>query len=199
MPSTAFHPGFGTKFFTQCEVDMNENLVVYSSKTGFTQRYAEWIAEELSCEAIPLSELDSGQVRATKTIVYGGPVHAGWVVGLKKFLSRSDRQKDQNVFVFAVGLTPINSAEVQRYRTANLSEGNRKIPWFYFQGGVDIDKVKGPVKLVLKMIVLADADNQKNEAKKAGKVIDETINPLKQDQSNRESIKPLVDAVKSIE
>jgi hypothetical protein len=120
------------------------------------------------------------------------------VVGLKKFLNRPDRQKDQNVFVFAVGLTPSNSVEVNRYRTANLTESNRRIPWFYFQGGLDIDKVKGPVKLLLKMIVLADAGNQKKEAHKAGKVIDEHVNPLKQDQSNRMAIKPLVEAVKAV-
>ncbi len=177
---------------------MNDRLVVYSSKTGFTQRYAEWIAEELGCEAIPLSELESSMMRTAKTIIYGGPIHAGWVVGLKKFLNRSDRQKSQNVFVFAVGLAPLKSAEVQRYRTANLNEGNRKMPWFYFQGGVDIDRAKGPLKLILKMIILSDAENQKKEALKSGKAIEEQVNPLKQDHCDREAIKPLVEAVKAL-
>lgn len=177
---------------------MSEYLVIYSSSTGFTERFANWIAEELACEAVKLHDLESAQLKSAKTIIYGGPVHAGWVVGLKKFLRRSDRQKCQNVFVFAVGLAQVNSADATRYRRANLNETNRKIPWFYFQGGVDIDKVKWPVKLVLKMIVLSDADAQRKAAVKAGKTIEEKGSPLKQDYSDRAAIKLLVEAVKAV-
>ena len=27
-------------------------IVIYKSKTGFTKRYAEWIAEELKCDIV---------------------------------------------------------------------------------------------------------------------------------------------------
>ena len=178
---------------------MNDHLVVYSSKSGFTKRYAEWVAEELGCEAIPLSEIESVHVRAAKTIIYGGPIHAGWVIGLKKFLNRKDRQKNQSVFVFAVGLTPSNSAEIERYRTANLSEENRKIPWFYFMGGLDIDKLKGVEKLIMKMMLRAETDSKRKEAMKAGRPIEEFSGTPNHDYCNREAIKPLVEAIKAAE
>lgn len=176
---------------------MNDHLVVYSSKSGFTQRYAEWIAEELGCDAIPLSEVLSAEVRAAKTIVYGGPIHAGWVLGLKKFLNRKDRQISQNVFVFAVGLTPYNSAEIERYRTANLSEGNRKIPWFYFMGGLDIDKLKGIEKLIMKTMLRAEAAAKRKEALKAGQPIKQIADYPNHDYCDREAIKPLLEAIKA--
>lgn len=176
---------------------MRDQLVIYSSTTGFTERYAKWIAEELACEVVKLQDLDSAQLKSAKTIIYGGPIHAGWVVGLKKFLRHPHRQKSQNVYVFAVGLAADNSADAKRYRTANLSEGNRNIPWFYFQGGVDIDRVKWPINIILKSIVLSAADAERKEAIKLGKAIEEQGNPLKQDHTDRDAIKPLVEAVKA--
>ncbi|HSN95279.1 MAG TPA: flavodoxin domain-containing protein [Anaerolineaceae bacterium] len=177
---------------------MSDYLVIYSSTTGFTEKYAQWIAEDLACETVKLSDLEPAQLKSAKTIIYGGPVHAGWVVGLNKFLRRSDRQKSQNVFVFAVGLAKANSADAARYRTANLKDENRKIPWFYFQGGVDIDRVKWPVNVVLKSIVLSDAEAKQKEALKAGMPDEEQGNPLKQDHSDRAAIQSLVEAVKAI-
>lgn len=31
-------------------------VVVYCSQTGFTEKYAKWLAEDLSCEAVRYSE-----------------------------------------------------------------------------------------------------------------------------------------------
>ncbi len=176
---------------------MNDQLVVYSSKSGFTRRYAEWIAEELQCEAIPLSNLQSAMVGAAKTIVYGGPIHAGWVVGLKKFLKREDRKKNQNVFVFAVGLSPSNSADIERCHKANLNDSNRKIPWFYFMGGLDIDKLKGIEKLIMKMVLRAEAKTKRKEALKAGKPVEQIAGYPILDYCDRAAIKPLLEAIKA--
>ena len=33
-----------------------KTIVVYSSQTGFTEKYAKWIAEALNCEAIPVKQ-----------------------------------------------------------------------------------------------------------------------------------------------
>ena len=35
---------------------MKRYIVIYTSKRGSTKQYAEWIAEDLACEALPLSE-----------------------------------------------------------------------------------------------------------------------------------------------
>ena len=33
-----------------------KTIIVYSSQTGFTKRYADWLAEELGADAITLDE-----------------------------------------------------------------------------------------------------------------------------------------------
>jgi menaquinone-dependent protoporphyrinogen IX oxidase len=177
---------------------MKDCLVIYSSKSGFTEKYANWIAEALECEAVRLRDLESTKMNKARTLVYGGCINAGWVLGLKKFLRRVDQQKNQNVFVFGVGLSPSNSSDAERYHTANLNGSDKKIPWFYFQGGMDIDKLRGFEKLLIKIMIETSTKAQRKLALKAGKSVEEFVNPLKQDHCDREAIKPLVEAVKAV-
>ena len=36
---------------------MSKAIVIYTSKRGSTKQYAEWIAEDLGCEAVPFEVL----------------------------------------------------------------------------------------------------------------------------------------------
>ena len=36
---------------------MSKAIVIYTSKRGSTKQYAEWIAEDLGCGAVPLSDV----------------------------------------------------------------------------------------------------------------------------------------------
>ena len=60
-----------------------------------------------------------------------------------------------------------------------------------------IDKVKWPINIVLKSIVLSSADAERKEDIAAGKAIEEQGNPLKQDHCDREAIKPLLETVRA--
>ena len=33
---------------------MNKILIIYYTKTGFTEKYAQWVREETNCELLPL-------------------------------------------------------------------------------------------------------------------------------------------------
>ena len=51
-------------------------VVVYSSKTGFTKKYAQWIAEDLSLEAYDLKESDNLKevLSGVDTLIFGGGI-----------------------------------------------------------------------------------------------------------------------------
>lgn len=51
---------------------MNIKLV-YKSKSGFTKRYAEWIARETDCELIPLKRSNAASVSGCDIFIYGMP------------------------------------------------------------------------------------------------------------------------------
>ncbi|MCR4928580.1 MAG: flavodoxin domain-containing protein, partial [Lachnospiraceae bacterium] len=52
-----------------------KTLVVYTSQTGFTQRYAEWLAEEMNADIINLKEAQKKEATffdSYEAIIYGG-------------------------------------------------------------------------------------------------------------------------------
>ena len=54
-------------------------IIIYSSQTGFTERYAKWLADELSAETITLADAkkkNDDYFKEADAIVYGG-----WVMG----------------------------------------------------------------------------------------------------------------------
>lgn len=69
---------------------MNKILIIYYTKTGFTERYAQWVREETNCELLPYSRRDTADFTAYDTIVYGGGVHAGAINGIKWFRKKND-------------------------------------------------------------------------------------------------------------
>ena len=46
-------------------------IVVYQSETGFTKKYAEWIAEEFGCEAVPFKKTNATKLQGYDKVIYG--------------------------------------------------------------------------------------------------------------------------------
>ena len=54
-------------------------LVTYRSVTGFTQQYAQWIAEALGGACPPLADLPTAGMAAYGHVIFAGRLHAGSV------------------------------------------------------------------------------------------------------------------------
>lgn len=55
-----------------------KTLIVYTSQTGFTKRYADWLAEELQADVMTLEEAkkqDTQYFDTADVIIYGGWGH----------------------------------------------------------------------------------------------------------------------------
>ena len=48
---------------------MNTTIIIYHSKTGFSQRYAQWLAEALHCQAIPWRERKTVNLTRVDTLI----------------------------------------------------------------------------------------------------------------------------------
>lgn len=64
---------------------MSKTAVIYKSKTGFTRKYAQWIAEETGCDLFPYEQREKVDFSRYDTILYGGGFYAGTIGGLKWF------------------------------------------------------------------------------------------------------------------
>ena len=57
--------------------------VVDCSETGFTERYARWLAESLETRAVPFSERSSSPVAEAEELVFLSWFHAGGLKGAR--------------------------------------------------------------------------------------------------------------------
>ena len=48
-----------------------KTIIIYNSQTGFTKRYAEWIAEAAKADCIELSAAKKKDLTAYEAIVFG--------------------------------------------------------------------------------------------------------------------------------
>ncbi|WP_080798080.1 flavodoxin domain-containing protein [Arabiibacter massiliensis] len=129
---------------------MTKAVVVYASQTGFTKRYAKWIAEELGCEAVPVERADAGK---HDVVVFGGWFHAGGLVG-KKWLARARAEHPETRFVaFAVGATPPEWADMVDEAMARElpSPEFDGVERFYLRGGFAYERLSLPNKLAMKL------------------------------------------------
>ena len=117
-----------------------KTIVVYTSRTGFTQQYAEFISYGLNC----LEKADPFALKEFPLILYGGPVHGGDIEGLDTLRGMARGR----VLVFAVGALP--DTEVVRAKLRNAND----IPeedFFYLEGGMRYDELPPGTKRALRL------------------------------------------------
>lgn len=122
-----------------------KKLVVYESSTGFTAKYAEWIAKKLSCEAKPRRKVKAKEISEQDVVIYGGWILGGRIAGLDK----TRKLLPKKLVVFAVGVTP-DSGDVRN----NIIAMNHleSTPFYYMQGGLNLRKLTLVQRRMLKMV-----------------------------------------------
>ena len=132
-----------------------KTLVIYSSQTGFTERYAGWIAEEVTADRITIKEAKKkpdSYYSSYDAIVYGGWSMGGKLVNLDWFLEKATQWKDKKLAVYGVGATPEDAPEIKEFIDAILDEEHRKnMQAFYCPGGLNYAKMNIFCRVMMKM------------------------------------------------
>ncbi|MDD3304218.1 MAG: flavodoxin domain-containing protein [Clostridia bacterium] len=133
--------------------------IVYYSKTGHTEHYAKMLGKELEIEAIPFSEIK--KINKEEQVVFMSWVFASGIKKLKKVLSQYNV-----ICVAAVGMN-VKSDD----NTKLLVETNRlTIPFFYLQGGLNYDRLKGFEGSLLKMVAKKVIEENREQDKELIKI-----------------------------
>ena len=134
-----------------------KTLIIYTSQTGFTKKYAQWIAERMHADLLELTEArkkDAGFFGAYQAIVYGGWAMAGTLVKVKWFLDKAAAWKDKRLAVFCVGGSPNDNPDIAIMLRKLLTDEQRQyIAAFYCQGGFNYEKMNAPSRLAMKLFV----------------------------------------------
>lgn len=134
--------------------------IVYTSEAGHTKKYAELLGEKTD---LPVYELKSAlkELPRGTEIVYLGWLMAGAVQGYKKA---------ENCFeikaMCGVGMSNGDSQLVDMRKANNIPDS---MPLFYLQGGLELEKLHGIHKLMMKTMKstvgkgLSDKENRTPE------------------------------------
>lgn len=164
---------------------MNQ-IVIYTSKTGFTEKYAQWIAKELDCEVKRLKDVDLTTLSNYDRVIYGGWVMGGMIMGLDKM---QNVQVD-NLVVFATGM----SAPCQDIVELILKQNKiKEEQLFYLEGGYSPKKVGFAFRLMVNMVT---GSVRKKEVKTEDELrMLETVKGM--DRTDKSNIKPMIEYLKS--
>lgn len=113
-------------------------LILYSSKTGFSQRYAQWLGEALHCQAVPFKERKRVDMSGYEGIVLFGGLYAGQMSGLKWLKKQLPALAGKRIAAVAVGCAPMETPDLPE-SMEKLFGGNPEIKGFYCQGGLDYE------------------------------------------------------------
>ncbi len=131
-----------------------KTVIIYNSQTGFTKRYAEWIAEETGGDCLELSAAKKKDLTSYDAIVFGGWACAGNISKIGWFKSNMEKWTDKKLAAFCVGGSPIENPEIEPTleRIFNESE-RRKVGVFYCPGGFNYEKMSAASKLMMKVFI----------------------------------------------
>ena len=168
-------------------------VVVYKSKYGSTKTYAEWIAEDLGCEAIDAYTIKADDLMKYDTIIYGGGLYAEIINGVALITKNFDKLKDKKLIVYSTGITPLKYRE---YYDKMVVEKNfkpemlEKIKIYNFLGKMIIEELSLVHRTALKTLkkIMSGKTNPTEMEKLLVELCDASG-----DFSDREAIKDLIE------
>lgn len=180
---------------------MSKTAVIYESKYGSTRRYAEWIAESLSCPVYERKQFYPQDFLHYETIIYGGGLYAGGVSGIQFITKNWNKLSEKNVVLFTCGLAdpedPENISHIRSSLSKLLSEEMLScIRLFHLRGGIDYSRLsilhRSMMAMLRRMLLKKDADTLNEESRELLRTYGKRV-----DFTDRKSIQPLLDACSS--
>ncbi len=127
--------------------------VLYTSKTGFVKKYAEWIAKELSADIFEAKKMNLKKMMPYDVIIYGGRLHASGITGVKLITKNYEKLKGKMILVWGTGASPYKDTIIEELKKHNLKgEMYEKIPLFYMRGGFIYNKLPLSDKILMTLL-----------------------------------------------
>jgi menaquinone-dependent protoporphyrinogen IX oxidase len=90
---------------------MDNVLVLYASKYGFTKKYAEWISSELNGDIYSIKDFKQNIINNYNTIILGSGLYAGKIDGINIIVNNYETIKNRRLVLFTCGLADYSKVE----------------------------------------------------------------------------------------
>ena len=169
--------------------------VIYVSKTGYTKRYAEWIAEELMADLFESSDISPEELNQYDAVVYGGGLYTGGINGFNKWFRTNRAQiKNKKVAVFGVGISPVQESDESSPEDMTQGSGE-PMQFFYLRGGLDMQHLTRRDRIFMNMILKKIAKKDQKQLTDFERIVN-SIGKRPTDFTRKKTIKDLVDYMK---
>lgn len=177
----------------------NKTIILYKSKYGSTKKYAEWLAEEISCKAYESSEAKKIALDGYDTVICGGGLYAGGISGVSSITGNWPLLENKNVIVFTVGVADPAKTNYQAIIDKNSNTGQKeKIKFFHLRGGINYKKL-GPLhKCMMKLLISVLKKKKESELSDEDKIMLESYGGAP-DFTDRASLQPIIDFLAGLE
>lgn len=173
---------------------MENVIVIYESKYGTTERYANWISEELGAKCVKRKDFNLNKLSNFDTIIYGGWLCASGIKGFKTISHEIKKLKDKKIIVYSVGCSSPKKEATDGIEKMNF-EGIDNINYFYLRGGFNYSKLGLGDKILMNMLKIklkSIKEEDRDEDTKG--MLDAYTNPI--DFTDKSNIIPLIDSIK---
>lgn len=171
-----------------------KTIVIYTSQTGFTKQYAQWIAEAAGADCAELSAAKRMDMAPYEAIIFGGWACAGGISRLGWFKGNVAKWNDKRLIAFCVGASPMDNPEIEPALERSFKGPEfKRVSTFYCPGGLNYEKMPAASRLMMKMFIKTlSAKKDKTEAdNEMIKMISASYNI-----SDRKYIEPILECLK---
>jgi menaquinone-dependent protoporphyrinogen IX oxidase len=170
-------------------------IVLFNSKTGFTEKYANWIAQEIKCDIKSYKSISSIDLKKYDLVIYGTRIHAGKTENINIIKNLFKNHILKELIVFVTGATPnFEEKQINKMWINNFNENELKnIAHYYFQSGLNYERMNIIDKIMMKM--LSYLLSRKKE-KTQNEIGTELAIQKSHDVSSKEYIIPLIEYIK---
>lgn len=175
---------------------MKKTVVVFKSKYGSTEKYAKWIAEDVSSDIFKVSEITISKLKEYDTIVYCGGLYVGGILGFNYIKKNYFKLHDKKLIVVAVGATLKKVDAIEEVKNNNLTEEMLgKVEFFLLRGGLNYKKMNIIDRILMLLLIKKAKLNNKSEQDDDTKGMIATYGKVV-DFTNKAFILPIVKTIK---
>ena len=169
-------------------------IVVYKSVSGFTEKYANWIAEELGTDLEKQNKVNQKILKKYDLIIFGGSLHAVGIFGLKKIKAIVNKLENKKFVVFSVGASPFKEGILEEIIKNNFNK-KENVKLFYLRGGFNFNKLNLINRIIMYIFIMRLKHKKEKSGDEKGMIL-AYEKPV--DFTKKENINELVKYVRSL-
>ena len=169
-------------------------LIIYTSKTGFTEKYAQWLREDLGCDCVAFDQRNNVDLEKYQAVAFGSGCYVGRIRKLGWLKKQLPNLRGKKVAVFFTGAMPPDPADIRRLERENFQPQELAfLRPFYLQGGLNYAAMS-PVDKAL-MAVFRKMLKSKGDSPKEKIMLQNVQQSF--DKTDRENLAPLEEYLKN--